>query len=68
MEENVIETTEVVEEKMEEVVAAPAEDKAEAKEAREPREGKERPKRNFKKQSYKKVCLFCQEKANQNRL
>lgn len=63
MEENVIETTEVVEEKMEEVVAAPVEDKAEVKEAREPREGRERPKRNFKKQSYKKVCLFCQEKA-----
>lgn len=65
MEENVIETTEVVEEKVEEtVVVANAEEKTDAKEAREPKEGRERPKRNYKKQSYKKVCLFCQEKAN----
>lgn len=36
----------------------------EVKEAREPREGRERPaKKSYKKQSYKKVCLFCQEKA-----
>lgn len=64
MEENVIETTEeVVEEKVEDQEVVAAEEKADAKEAREPKEGRERPKRNFKKQSYKKVCLFCQEKA-----
>jgi len=68
MEENVIETTEVVEEKAEEteVTAAPEEEKEEKTEAKETRDsanGRERPKRNYKKQSYKKVCLFCQEKA-----
>ena len=31
---------------------------------REPREGRERPaKKGFKKQNFKKVCLFCQEKS-----
>ncbi len=49
--------------------AVSAEEKTEIREARdvrerEPRERGERPaKKGFKKQSYKKVCLFCQEKS-----
>ena len=51
-----------------EVVEAPEtevkEEGKDEREVREPRERGERPaKRNFKKQNYKKVCLFCQEKS-----
>lgn len=59
MEENIQEVNENVEEVAEEIAA-------ETKEVKEPRreERGERPaKRNYKKQSYKKVCLFCQEKT-----
>ena len=45
---------------------APAEAEAvsEASEERQPRERGERPaKKGFKKQNFKKVCLFCQEKS-----
>lgn len=64
MEEN--ETQEVVEEVevlTEEPVAAeaPAE-AAETKEGKDPREGAPK-KKNYKRAAYKKVCLFCQEKA-----
>ncbi len=66
MEENEnVETAETAEE----TETAPAEiaenDSTEEKtEGREPREGRERPaKKGFKKQNFKKVCLFCQEKA-----
>lgn len=63
MEENIQEVNETVEAVAEEV----ATDAKEVKETREPRAREdrgERPaKRNYKKQSYKKVCLFCQEKA-----
>ena len=59
-------------EKLETEVEAPAEALETAPEReerperaeREPREGRERPaKKNFKKQNFKKVCLFCQEKS-----
>lgn len=59
-------------EKLETEVEAPAESTEAAPERedrperaeREPREGRERPaKKNFKKQNFKKVCLFCQEKS-----
>lgn len=54
MEENEVKT---------EPAAAPAPE-AEARETREPRETRERPaKKNYKRQNYKKVCLFCQEKS-----
>lgn len=44
------------------VAAEAVEAKEENKETKDVREG--RPaKKNFKKQSYKKVCLFCQEKT-----
>ena len=47
--------------------AAPAEAAAPAANeapARERSEGRERPaKKNYKRQNYKKVCLFCQEKS-----
>ncbi len=55
MEENEIRETPV------EAAAAPAE--ATEQPAREARENAPRPKKNYKKQSYKKVCLFCQEKS-----
>lgn len=70
MEENEkLEATEAVAE-----VEAPVEVEAEApaeaveeraeKTEREPKEGRERPaKKNFKKQNFKKVCFFCQEKS-----
>lgn len=46
-----------------EAPAEAGEERAERTE-REPREGKERPaKKNFKKQNFKKVCFFCQEKS-----
>ncbi len=65
--ENVETAEEVVVTETEEVAAdASAENEsAETKtENREPREGRERPaKKGFKKQNFKKVCLFCQEKA-----
>lgn len=53
------ETEEVVEAEVE-TTAAPAAD-GEAKEAKEPRS-----KKNFKKQNFKKVCMFCQEKSQIN--
>lgn len=64
MEEIEKEVTEAVEEPVQENVEA-AEAPAEEKETREPREGRsERPaKKGFKKQNFKKVCAFCQEKA-----
>ncbi|MDE6058873.1 MAG: 30S ribosomal protein S18 [Clostridia bacterium] len=44
------------------VAAEAVEAKEENKEAKDAREG--RPaKKNYKKQNYKKVCLFCQEKS-----
>ena len=44
------------------VAAEAVEAKEDNKEAKDAREG--RPaKKNYKKQSYKKVCLFCQEKS-----
>ena len=65
-----IEKVEAVEEapvEAEETVETPAEAATEERPeraAREPREGRERPaKKNFKKQNFKKVCLFCQEKS-----
>ena len=66
MEENEkLETTEAVAEVEAPVeVEAPAEEERAEKSEREPREGRERPaKKNFKKQNFKKVCLFCQEKS-----
>ena len=63
MEEN----EKLVEAVVEEVPATEAEAPVEAAEQRperEPRENRERPaKKNFKKQNFKKVCLFCQEKS-----
>ena len=48
----------------EEVVAEALEQGEERAEAREDREVSQRPqKKNYKKQNYKKVCAFCQEKA-----
>ena len=59
MEEN--ETQEVV---VEEPVTAEAPAEAtETKEGKEPREGVAPKKKNYKRAAYKKVCLFCQEKA-----
>ena len=65
-----IEKVEAVEEapvEAEETVETPAEAATEERPeraAREPREGRERPaKKGFKKQNFKKVCLFCQEKS-----
>lgn len=47
---------------VEEAPAAPATEREEGKETREPREA--RPaKKSYKKQNFKKVCLFCQEKS-----
>ena len=70
MEENEIVTAEETaqaEETVETVETAPAaaEEGAEREPRdREPREGRERPARKgFKKQNFKKVCLFCQEKS-----
>ena len=70
MEENeTIETAEeaapaVVETPVTEEVPAEAEAVSETSEERQPRERGERPaKRGFKKQNFKKVCLFCQEKS-----
>ena len=57
MEEN--ETQEVV---AEEPVVAEAPAEAEAKEGKEARDAAPK-KKNYKRQAYKKVCLFCQEKA-----
>ena len=37
---------------------------AQTREPREPRERGERPRKGFKKQNFKKVCLFCQEKSS----
>lgn len=70
MEENeTIETAEeaapaVVETPVTEEVPAEAEAVSEPSEERQPRERGERPaKKGFKKQNFKKVCLFCQEKS-----
>ncbi len=70
MEENeTIETAEeaapaVVETPVTEEVPAEAEAVSETSEERQPRERGERPaKKGFKKQNFKKVCLFCQEKS-----
>lgn len=75
MEENEVlaeETAPAPEAEAEAPVAAPevpaenSEERAERepREAREPREGRDRPaKKGFKKQNFKKVCLFCQEKV-----
>ncbi len=55
---------EIMQPEAETETAAPAavEAKEENKEVKEQREG--RPaKKNYKKQNYKKVCLFCQEKS-----
>lgn len=54
--EDEIKEPEIAEEAVEAPASAPAE--VEGKEAREPR-----AKKNFKKQNFKKVCLFCQEKS-----
>lgn len=65
MEEIEQEVTEAaVEESVSENSEAVAEEK-ETRETKEPREGRsERPaKKNYKKQNFKKVCAFCQEKA-----
>ncbi len=57
------EETEISEPVPETEEAAETENRGERTE-REPREGRERPqKKNFKKQNFKKVCLFCQEKS-----
>lgn len=60
------EVTEAAETTEKEVVEAAEPAATEVKEAREPREGRsERPaKKGFKKQSFKKVCAFCQEKSS----
>ncbi len=51
------------ENELQEVTEAVAtEEPRDAKAPRESKEGKP-AKKNFKKQSYKKVCLFCQEKS-----
>lgn len=40
------------------------EENGEAKETRSPKEREARPaKKNYKRQAYKKVCVFCQEKS-----
>ncbi len=55
---------EIAEETAEEVAAEAAPEAAEEREERAPRERGERPaKKGFKKQNFKKVCLFCQEKT-----
>ena len=53
------------ENEIQEAVAEEAPVVAEPKEepAKEAREGAPRPKKNYKKQAFKKVCLFCQEKS-----
>lgn len=54
---------------MEEEVVVPAEEEATpaAEAPATPKEGREKgdraPKKGFKKQNFKKVCLFCQEKS-----
>lgn len=61
--EETMEAVAEVETPVEEAPAEVAEERPERPE-REPREGRERPaKKNFKKQNFKKVCLFCQEKS-----
>ena len=51
-----------MEENMQETVVQ--EENGEAKETRSPKEREERPaKKNYKRQAYKKVCVFCQEKS-----
>ena len=51
-----------MEENMQETVVQ--EENGEAKETRSPKEREARPaKKNYKRQAYKKVCVFCQEKA-----
>lgn len=53
---------EIMQPEAETAAPAAAETREENKEVKEPREG--RPaKKNYKKQNYKKVCLFCQEKS-----
>ena len=60
IETKTVETPEVTEAP----VADVKEEGKDAREVREPRERGERPaKRGFKKQNFKKVCLFCQEKS-----
>lgn len=57
------EVAEAVEEPVQEINEA-AEATAEVKETKEPRESKGAPaKKGYKKQNFKKVCTFCQEKA-----
>lgn len=43
--------------------AAPAQEEKEAREPREPREGGRPAKKGFKRQNFKKVCAFCQNKT-----
>ena len=51
-----------MEENMQETVVQ--EENGEAKETRSPKEREARPaKKNYKRQAYKKVCVFCQEKS-----
>ncbi len=51
-----------MEENMQETVVQ--EENDEAKETRAPKEREARPaKKNYKRQAYKKVCVFCQEKS-----
>lgn len=57
-----IETQKVVEETVA-PAEVPAEVPAENAENKEPRENAVPKKKNYKRQAYKKVCQFCQEKA-----
>ena len=51
-----------MEENMQETVVQ--EENGEAKETRSPKEREARPaKKNYKRQAYKKACVFCQEKS-----
>lgn len=67
MEENEKMTEEVTEEPTEgseEIIEAEGSEEEKTEKGRDrDREGKERPKKGFKRQNFKKVCLFCQEKA-----
>ncbi len=60
-----MEENEVMEETAVEETEAPASETA-PREKSERGERGERPKKGFKKQNFKKVCLFCQEKSEIN--
>lgn len=61
-----MEENEVVTAPVEETESAPSAEVAQAPRDKDRPERGERPKKGFKKQNFKKVCLFCQEKSEIN--